>query len=408
MTEKNDVETTVATESALSTRKTVSSRSKKTTTTAANTVSFPVEPKFATPAMSALAVNNRLKGPVKSKIASECYVIADFDPTWAFAHQNGITYFKGKYYAGWSSGLVHEDAPGQRGMAAYSADGKTWSEPQVIAVPEQGTFGQKSLLFAQFVTTDEMLYAFFIEHEYGKSCFNEDGSFKGDGKLEYLASRSMMVCTKDGVNWTEPIQYGGNSNESPRQSLTGRWFSGAGQGLNIWNDSLTSCCWSYLSNEQVQDARLRGAELLTEASWYQTDDYVIHLMLRSNAGYIWMSESYDNGETWTDAYPTQFTSESTMANFGRLPDGRFYFVGSIEKTSRCIRYPLELYVSEDGYNFNKGYILRDEKYEMQQDGWAKGGYFAYPEVFIHDGYMNIIYSKQKEVIELTRVKLSDI
>ena len=77
-------------------------------------------------------------------------------------------------------------------------------------------------------------------------------------------------------------------------------------------------------------------------------------------------------------------------------------------TSTNVRYPLELYVSKNGTDFDKGYILRDEKSALQQEGWAKGGQYGYPEVLIRDGYMYVFYSKQKEVMELTRVALSDI
>ena len=45
---------------------------------------------------------------------------------------------------------------------------------------------------------------------------------------------------------------------------------------------------------------------------------------------------------------------------------------------------------------------------MNKYGWAKDGQYAYPEVLIHDGYMYIHYSRQKEISEVTRVKLTDI
>ena len=60
-------------------------------------------------------------------------------------------------------------------------------------------------------------------------------------------------------------------------------------------------------------------------------------------------------------------------------------------------------------NFNKRYIIRDETdYQMQQSGIAKGGSFAYPTTLIKDGYMYIIYSKQKEIIEVTKFDLGQI
>ena len=65
-------------------------------------------------------------------------------------------------------------------------------------------------------------------------------------------------------------------------------------------------------------------------------------------------------------------------------------------------------MSKDGYTFTHGYTLRDELHDLQQQGWSKGGEYGYPEVLIHGEYMYIVTSRLKEVVEVTRVKLSDI
>ena len=71
-------------------------------------------------------------------------------------------------------------------------------------------------------------------------------------------------------------------------------------------------------------------------------------------------------------------------------------------------FRVPLLVSKDGYNFKKGYVLRDERYTLQQEGWSKGGEYGYQEVMIHGDYMYIACSRYKEVVELTWVKMSDI
>ena len=134
-------------------------------------------------------------------------------------------------------------------------------------------------------------------------------------------------------------------------------------------------------------------------------------MLRCHDGVVWMSESYDNGKSWTEAFPTNFKSDTTMANFGNLPDGRYYAVANPEITYTPHRYPFCLYVSNDGYDFSKVYILRDEQKEPKDPAtfnWTKIGAYAYPEVLVHGDYMYVAYSQFKEVMSLTRVKLSDI
>ena len=100
-------------------------------------VIFPVEPE--TPLIQrAMNYANSLGSP-KEKIASERFVVADYNPEYAFAHQPGFAYFKGKFYATWASGIRDEDSPGQRIVVASSADNcETWSEPVVVADARKG------------------------------------------------------------------------------------------------------------------------------------------------------------------------------------------------------------------------------------------------------------------------------
>ena len=150
----------------------------------------------------------------------------------------------------------------------------------------------------------------------------------------------------------------------------------------------------------------RGAELLTESSFFQTDDGVIHLMLRTNTDYLWCSESYDDGVTWTEPYPTNFTDCWAKFQFGRLPDGRFFYVGSPIPGSG--RNPLMLCLSENGADFSRQYILRNEPYEQQIEGLYKGGLYGYPSVTVANDALYVIYSKHKEAIEVTRVALASL
>jgi len=91
---------------------------------------------------------------------------------------------------------------------------------------------------------------------------------------------------------------------------------------------------------------------------------------------------------------------------GRLPDGRYYYVGTPVWNNG--RFPLALCLSDDGYTFDKMYVIRDEVYELKIPGWAKGGQYGYPEVLIRGEYMYITYSRVKEIMEVARIKLADI
>ncbi len=366
---------------------------------------FPVTPKL-TIQQSAVKVDNSKALKNSKKIASEKVVVSDFESENGFKHQPGFAYFKGKFYAAWGQAAKDEDSPGQSVVISSSSDFYNWSKPVVVGPSVDGGFGMTANQGGFFVSTPNKLYYYYREAHFGPDNFRADGTWIKQ-IIKYYKYVSKVVSTTDGKTWSKPAVVSIGANESPKKSLTGRYFAGAGTGV-IYTDDIGSLMWKVgrLTKEQEQSGFDRGANILQEASWYQTDDYVIHVMIRSDTNRIWMTESYDNGETFTDVYPTNFATEATMANFGRLPDGRFYFVGTSRYGSN--RYPLVLQISDDGYNWDREYILRDEKYELQQSGWAKNGYYAYPEVLIQDDYMYIFYSKQKEVMELTRVKLTDI
>ena len=67
-----------------------------------------------------------------------------------------------------------------------------------------------------------------------------------------------------------------------------------------------------------------------------------------------------------------------------------------------------LYTSEDGFNFDKSYVIRDEFVKICKHGYSKGGHYGYPECIIVDGFMYVIYSKQKEKMEITAFDLKQL
>ena len=363
----------------------------------------------------AAAVNNRLNGKQPVKIASERALVTEFNKDWAFTHHPGLAYFKGKWYASFTQGIKDEDAPGQRIVLSSSEDFLNWSEPVVIGpcLDNEMVNGQltSNISSPLFVCGDRMLITYGCT-SYPPEKFDYRGRFQANGDLSGITKKSFLIFTEDGVNWSEPVKFGYASNDTLRQTVTGRWFSSYGTS-GRYSDEATPSGFYWLScglsGAQRSDATKRnnGANH-TESSWFQTKDHVLHIMVRSDTDFLWMMESYDNGKTWSDLYPTNFGSSSTMWKFGELPDGRIYGVGT-SGDRYTSRNKLELWISEDGVNFDTCYIIRDEEEPQQQKyGWAKGGRYGYPSVVVRDGYLHVLYSRHKEYMEVSRVKLSDI
>jgi hypothetical protein len=66
-----------------------------------------------------------------------------------------------------------------------------------------------------------------------------------------------------------------------------------------------------------------------EGSFFQTEDGTLHMMLRTDeTGYLWHTQSTDDGVNWSDPGKTEFTDSTAKFHFGRLPDGRLHYVGN--------------------------------------------------------------------------------
>lgn len=374
---------------------------------------FPVLPKLSA-AKAALRITNE-DVPPSGNIPSEKVLVAPYNEDLSFCHHAGLAMFHGELFVSWSSHEKDEDAAGQHVRVASSKDFYHWTPSKVVGKTRQAEFGETGLLCSHMFATENALHLYCIEKQFSAKSFTPDGKFtyknydENYGGGTVIALRMLRYTTTNGVNWSDPVEVSIDNwtNEAPRRSLTGRLFAGAGPNL-AWTDDPNGFDMVLRGpgKDEVQKALKNGAWMLTEASWFQTDDYIVRMFLRSNSGYLWMSESYDNGETWTPYYSTHFVADNTMPNLGRLPDGRYYFIGN--PCWNNTRFPLALCISEDGYNFNKTYIVRDEPYTIIRPGQAKAFHYGYPEVHIYGDYMYMAYSKGKEVMEITRVKLSDI
>ncbi|MBQ6829734.1 MAG: exo-alpha-sialidase [Clostridia bacterium] len=374
----------------------------------------PAKPEIADPlekrAMeSSLRICNSAKD--LPKIKSEKVLISDYDPEVTFKHHPGIAYYNGKIYASFSNTPADEDVPGQKIVYCVSDDFYHWSEPMDLVVPgvtpctKSEHTDNPPCIIGGVKAACGQLYCSFVVIDFLPEAFDENGKFMpaGNRKATY---RNYIMYSEDGLTWTDPVPSSSSNIHTDVVSPFGEHQRYVAHGkLNILSKDGKEWVVRRATDEKLADSDARCSGHLTESSGYQGPDGVFHNIIRSECGYVWNSESYDEGETWTGYYPTNFTSASTMPVCTYTPDGRIVWIGS---PYYDVRWPLALYVSEDGYNFDKGYVIRDEMYEMQHPGYAKGGPFAYPYLEDDGEYLYILYSKQKEVIEITRIKWSDI
>ena len=371
-----------------------------------------------------LITNHYVAEQARPKLPVEKIFLYQPSQTWTYSHHASITWFQGSYYAIWSNGRIHEDYPGQRILLSTSPDFAHWTEPHSLVGPLQGKQSELVLTAAGFHQYHNQLVAYYGQYEYAPAAFT--------GEQIRLAQHHQdtslwALTTQDGKNWSAPIEMGAPivPNHGPQPIQSGRLvisgnisfpYSDDPTGLSGWK--MTGIYPSSMADGIFDDSqsfwavqeRMGWPAGLCEGSFFQTDDGILHMLLRTTGpgftGWLWQSESADNGTTWSVPVQSAFSDNNTKFHFGRLPDGRFYYVGCPDPLPRGARLPLVLSLSNDGVSFDQHYILADEPYQMQREGQHKGGTYGYPHTMIHDGHLHVIFSLRKEAVAVLRVPIN--
>ena len=332
---------------------------------------------------------------------------------WTYSHHSSLTFFQGRFFAIWSNGRTNEDDLGQRVLLSTSEDFNHWTEPRPLVDSirdDQGT--ERVLTAAGFHQYQGTLVAYF-----------------GNYGLHKERTRLQALTTTNGQTWSAIRDIGVPvyPNHGPQPTRSGRLII-SGNISFPWSDDRAGLRGWHMTgiypasmNSTIKDdpavfgevaARQDWPAALCEGSFYQTDDNVLHMLLR-NAGQrrepfahrLWIAESRDDGATWSEPVETEFSDTNAKFHFGRLPDGRFHYFGNPIGKGRT---PLVLSLSQDGVRFGEHYIIGVDHYSQRRPGHGKGGEYGYPTSLIHDGWLYVIVSRQKEAVQVLRVRCSQL
>jgi len=345
---------------------------------------------------------------------------------WTYSHHASITRFRGRYHAIWSNGHVDEDAPGQRVLIASSDDFVAWSEPRPLVEAWQGVHAPVVLTASGFHQHGGTLVAYAGVYDYPTTCF--EGK-RLASQQEHVGTGLYALTTQDGESWSAPrnLDLPCVPNHPPQPTASGRLiisgnisfpYTDDPTGLSGW--TMTGIYSPEIADGLFDDPRghwivrqaMGWAPSLCEGSWLQTADGVLHMLLRAtgpgHAGHLWLTESRDDGATWSPPQPTPFSDNNTKFHLGRWPDGRFYYVGCPDPEPRGARRPLVLSLSNDGLVFDQHYTLCDQEYVQRREGQAKGGLFGYPHTLIDEGHLHVIVSLRKEAVMVLRMRCDQV
>lgn len=334
------------------------------------------------------------------RVPTQHIVISDVRDRKGVNQHNYLIQHAGKFWAMWSDGPEIEDRVGQVVKYATSADGVTWSTPQLMTGNPRG-FGPDSPIYNTrkkegfryisrgFWVRENQLLALVS--------LDEAAEFFGPS-LELRAFR----WNEGAQRWDDiGVVHDDAINNFPPQKLpTGEWamtrrkhdYTQSGVQFLIGGVKALD---DWTSVPVVRGAGGAVALKAEEPIWWALPDGNLMALFRDNARSmrIFRAFSTDAGRTWSTPVATDFPDARSKLHGLRMKDGRYVLVSNANPKKRD---PLTLALSDDGMIFHSLFYL------------VGGRHVDYPHVMEHDGYLYIAHSGGKRSVEVQRVRVADL
>jgi hypothetical protein len=361
------------------------------------------------------------KGTGLPRLAVETRLICKAWSPWSYSHHAHIAFFQNRFFVMFSNGWIDEDDVGQRVMLSTSPDFHSWTTPTPLVDTRMGEHWGLTFTAGGWHVYHDTLVAYIGEYEYDVP----PGTRKPDHIQEtpHRNTRTWAMTSRDGQHWSDPLPIIDRfiPNHGPQTTRSGRLIMPGGMMFPYTDDPSGLTGWTpagvyphNMPHPYVDDSVGFGAAapyfatphpVLCEGSFFQAGDGTLHMFLRSGTGYLWHTANRDGGATWSPPQPTEFTDSVAKFHFGSLPDGRYYYVGN-PSTQREYRTLLLLSLSEDGEDWTRSYILRDEETAPIFEGTYKDHGYQYPHSMVLGDYLYVVYSINKEDVGVLRTALS--
>ncbi len=309
----------------------------------------------------------------------DTYAVSLPSEKYPFLHECAIIKFGSKLFAAWYNN-EKEELQGRTPIRFSTSedDGKTWSEPKIVAYDESGDIlfcppifgvsdGKLYMMLNQMVSADHIhsldLYLYNDTEDRFELLWSRPIPFKLNTGAYEIYDGKLMICGRTGELDGFP-------------TIPAVLISDAGRMDSEWRIV------------KLQD----GGTLPDNTSFVHPEpsaiinDGKIYVFVRNDFRQfqlVYLSE--DNAESWSAPIIHNIAFSNSKTYSGTLSDGRNYIIGNMQPD----RTRLVMLVSDkEGLRFNKRIILQDKRSENLGFGFT----WHYPYACEADGRLYVIYT----------------
>jgi len=341
------------------------------------------------------------------------------EQTGYYNHHPHLTRYKEKFFAAWSNHQADEDVGGQRVLLSESRNGERWSAPVLLFPPLQAEDGKGLVLTANgWLELDGTLFAIADLHEdIGWS--NADGlvvsrirssSYHRPARkaLGRLARQVNPDGTISAPFWVLRLDNARAVCKTCQlqPTLAAKVEVALRHPLNrrAWDFAEANKHGYWIDRYPVKAA---DGHRLVEPTTYRGSRHLLVRLLRDldDSNFVYASVSSDGGKNWSAPRRTTIPDSPSRSFAGNLPDGEVFLIGNPVKG---IRDPLAIRLSRNGVIFGKAMLVRRDSPPMRRTGRYKAAGFQYPSAVVAKNILWILYSVNKEDIEISQVPLQSL
>lgn len=351
---------------------------------------------------------------------------------WGYNHQPYLAYWNNRFYLQYLSAYIQEHEPPTRTLIMTSKDGMNWSAPVVVfpeySLPEinyeneiipAGTKAVMHQRMGWYVAPNGKLltlgfYGFAANPNRSPNAGNglgrvvrevhEDGTF---GPIYFI--RFNRHAGWNETNTDYPFYKTSNDKgflEACESLLANKLVS-----LQWWEEDRGKDGFFAIDPSQVPEGGYIFSSKKTSSAgagkafifYHRPDDVIVGIWKNQYAAL-----SPDNGKTWTPIVKNTTLLTTGAKTWGqRTEDGRYVIIHNQSATKRN-RFPMTALVGDDGYEFNRIYVLRGEIPPNRYKGLFKNPGVQYFRGIVEGNgnppgdHLWMTYSVNKEDIWITR------